>query len=503
MSSEWDGTSWEGEPVERAALSMTDWLDYFRFGSTYYGTPTFSQTLQGKQEEVPTTFAGYVEQFKKSNAIAFACLDVRRRLFSEARFTFRRQVDGRPGELFGGRDGRNPAYRGLALLAEPWRGGTSRDLLSRSIDYADIGGNAFITKRGSRFVFLPPDHVTILIGSQVDEDVQAGDLAAEVIGYVYHPGGRASGRRPVTLLPEEVAHWAPIKDPLASYRGMSWLTAVVRELAGDSAATDHKNKYFEQGATVNLAITLDSAVSLEDARQWIELFKQDHEGALNAYKTVFLGGGSNITPVGSDLQQIDFKSVQGAGETRIAAAAGVPPIIVGLSEGLAAATYSNYGQARRAFADLTMRPLWGGFCAAISHLISIPDDAELWYDDRDISFLQEDVKDAAEILQSQASAIQVLFNTGFDADAVVDAVTANDPRRLRGKHTGLTSVQLQPTEPTSSLQLPTTKPAVPQLTSGRSEVRCPSCDKLVARSLGPGSDFDCPRCKTAILTPAS
>jgi phage portal protein BeeE len=49
---------------------------------------------------------------------------------------------------------------------------------------------------------------------------------------------------------------------------------------------------------------------------------------------------------------------QGAGETRIAAAAGVPPVIVGLSEGLQAATYSNYSQARRRFADGTMRPLW-------------------------------------------------------------------------------------------------------------------------------------------------
>jgi len=29
-------------------------------------------------------------------------------------------------------------------------------------------------------------------------------------------------------------------------------------------------------------------------------------------------------------------------------------------------------------------------------------------------------------------------------------------------------------------------------------VRCPSCNKLVARSLGPGSDMDCPRCKAEV-----
>ena len=31
----------------------------------------------------------------------------------------------------------------------------------------------------------------------------------------------------------------------------------------------------------------------------------------------------------ANLKELDFKSTQGAGETRIAAAAGVPPVIVG------------------------------------------------------------------------------------------------------------------------------------------------------------------------------
>jgi hypothetical protein len=56
--------------------------------------------------------------------------------------------------------------------------------------------------------------------------------------------------------------------------------------------------------------------------------------------------GADVKTVGADLQQVDFKQVQGAGETRICAAARIPPIIVGVSEGLDSATYSNYGQAR-------------------------------------------------------------------------------------------------------------------------------------------------------------
>jgi hypothetical protein len=74
-----------------------------------------------------------------------------------------------------------------------------------------------------------------------------------------------------------------------------------------------------------------------------------HAGVANAYKTLYLTAGADATVVGKDLQQLDFKVVQGAGETRIAAAAGIHPVIVGLSEGLAGSSLNagNFAAARR------------------------------------------------------------------------------------------------------------------------------------------------------------
>jgi len=146
--------------------------------------------------------------------------------------------------------------------------------------------------------------------------------------------------------------------------------------------------------------------------------------------------------VGTTFRQMDFKTVQGAGETRIAAAAGVPPVIVGLSEGLAAATYSNYAQARRRFADMTIRPLWRSACSALSSIVPEPPLSRLWYDDRDIPALQEDEKDAAEIIQIQAATINGLVKEGFTPESATEAVISGDLSRL--VHTGLVSVQLQP-----------------------------------------------------------
>src|SRR5439155_2794947 len=138
------------------------------------------------------------------------------------------------------------------------------------------------------------------------------------------------------------------------FRGMSWLTPIVREVMGDSAATTHKLKFFEQGGTPNMVVSLDASITKEAFDAWRKTFEGRHEGLLNAYRTLYLGGGASVQVVGKDLQQLDFKVTKGAGETRIAVAARVPPIIVGLSEGLASATYSNYGMARRHFADATL-----------------------------------------------------------------------------------------------------------------------------------------------------
>ena len=166
-------------------------------------------------------------------------------------------------------------------------------------------------------------------------------------------------------------------------------------------------------------------------------------GGVVTHNTLYLGGGADVKVVGANLQQLDFQSVQGRGETRVAAAGGVPPIIVGLSEGLNASTYSNYGQAIRRFADLTMAYLWAGFCGTLQTILPPPgSDARLWYDTRDVAFLRADRKDAAEIEQTKAATIVGLVNGGFTPDSAIEAVESEDMRLL--VHTNLVSVQLQP-----------------------------------------------------------
>jgi hypothetical protein len=148
--------------------------------------------------------------------------------------------------------------------------------------------------------------------------------------------------------------------------------------------------------------------------------------------------------LGLDLNQLDFKNVQGAGETRIAADSRVPAVILGISESLGGSSLNlgNFGMARRLFADGFLRPQWRSASACLEKLVAAPAGSELWYDESDVSFLREDEADQANIIAANAASMRQLVDGGYDPDSVTDAVTRGDLTQL--KHTGMFSVQLQP-----------------------------------------------------------
>lgn len=404
-----------------------------------YQTPSLMQTLAGTGTERPTdNFQGLAQQAYASNGVVFACMLVRQLVFSSIRFQFQSFLKGKPSETFGDQT--------LELLERPWPGGTTQDLLSRMVQDADLAGNSYWVRQGNELVRLRPDWVQI-VGAPRTMDNQRGTRGAGQVGwvkkgYLYTEGGAASNNKGVPFTVDEVAHYAPIPDPLAVFTGMSWLTPILREIQADHSMTRHQRKFFDRGATPNMILKHPVGADVNAVKKWAAELESNHGGVENAYKNLNLYPGVDATVVGVNLKEIDFKEVRGGGETRIAAAARVPPIIVGLSEGLQAATYSNYGQARRAFVDATMHPLWQNVAGSLERVVPPPNrSSRLWYDATDVPFLREDEKDAAAIAEVKARTIRTYVDGGYEPASVIAAVEANDPRLL--KHTGLFSVQLQ------------------------------------------------------------
>lgn len=404
-----------------------------------YQTPSLMQTLAGTGTERPANnFEGLASQAYASNGVVFACMLVRQLVFSSVRFQYQKFLKGKPSETFGDQT--------LAVLERPWPGGTTQDLLSRMIQDADLAGNSYWVRQGDELVRLRPDWVQIVGTPRTMNTRRGGRGSGQVgwtkAGYLYTEGGPASQNEGVPFTVDEVAHFAPIPDPLAVFTGMSWLTPILREIQADQAMTRHQRAFFDNGATVNMVVKHEKGATQDSVSKWDQEFKAKFGGAANAYKTLQLYPGADVQVVGSNLKDIDFKNVRGGGETRVAAAAGVPPVIVGLSEGLAAATYSNYGQARRRLADGTAHPLWQNISGSLERVVPPPNrSSRLWYDASDVPFLREDEKDAAEIAEVKARTIRTYVDGGYEPASVIAAVEANDPRLL--KHTGLFSVQLQ------------------------------------------------------------
>jgi phage portal protein BeeE len=423
-------------------LNVNEWAtEMFKYQNSFYGLSGGVIRQGNKQESLGNNFTSYVNGAYKANGPIFACCMARMTVFSEIRFIWQKYNDagGRPGDLEAGDD--------LDILRHPWPGGDTVDLLNRAIQDVDLCGNHYVVAEGvgenRRLRRLRPDWVDILLTSPPSEAVQT-----DIEAYIYRPGDTPDPDKwivyPVDGSNGAIAHWAPIPDPDAMFRGMSWITPVLRELMGDKAATEHKLKFFENAATPNLAVALKETVTKEQFHEFMEAMNESKHGIEHAYETLYLGGGADVTVVGADMKQMDFRSVQGLSETRIAAAARVPAIIAGFSEGLQGSSLNqgNFQSAKDQFGDATLRPLWRSLCAAYAELLPPQTDRRLWYDDREIPFLRQDRKEVAEIQASQSRAIGYLIMQGFTPETIVEAVIKEDYTLL--EHTGLYSVQLIP-----------------------------------------------------------
>jgi len=414
------------EPV--AKRSGIDWLGQSSFmfgGHTYPGGMQTTWTGE-KAEPIGNSFEAYAAAMS-SNGPLFALAETRRSVLSEIRFQWQALQGGKPGKLYGTQD--------LSILERPWVNATTGDLVSRMEQYDTLAGNAYVIRRGGRLKVLRPDWVSIVL-TTVNGDPHA--LDATPLAYLYWPGGRYSGSDPVTILPPDIAHYAPTPDPLALYRGMSWMTPIIREIQADNELTKFTLKFFENAATPNLAVALDKSLTQEQFTGFMDAMDASHAGVDTAWKTLYLAGGADVTVIGSNIKDLELADIQGAGMLRMAAAANVPPIVAGFATD---ASYANYGAARRTFSDKFLRGHWRAMAGALETIVPAPTGSRLWYDTGDVSFLQEDEKDAADIAQQQATTIRTLTDAGFTPESVTEAVMAGDLSRII--HSGLYSVQLQ------------------------------------------------------------
>jgi len=373
-------------------------------------------------ERIAPDFVSWVTEGYAGNPVVAAVVNARLNLFTEANFKFRSLADKK---LYGNTD--------LSILENPWPNGSTGELLARMEQDVFFAGNAFVRKVSpTRLERLRPDRVKIV--TVVDEITEVSEL----FGYTYARNGLDDEE---FYPPEEMAHWSPLPDPLANFKGMSPLSSVVRDVNNDAAMTEHKTEFFKNAATPNMVVKNAKPVDSAGLTRIRERFNARYAGTTGD-KTMILADGWDATVVGNSFEHMTFTALQSAGETRIAAAASVPPIVAGLQAGLDAATYSNYREAFKAFGSGFMRSHWRSVCAALAPLVNVPNGAELWFDTSDIAALQEAETERAAADSTRMQAINSAVMNGWTPESAKSAIISGDLSLLT--HTGALSVQLYP-----------------------------------------------------------
>ncbi len=423
-------------PSEFPTMSINSYLEQFRFNDNLY--QFFSD--EGNVE------AGRI------NAVVTSALTIRGQVLSEAVPQWEdltSPLDETDSAGFGYGAGLSAGERrffdtaATLDLHRPFPGGTIATMLGQMDFDASFWGNSYWVREQDRsYTWLDPCKVTVAYAPRVSP---AGvTYGKHVVAYLFSDD---QGEQAV-FLPEEVVHYKPLQGQSLCV-GRSWVAGVYEDLLADNGLTRYKTAHVNNAATPRLAVTFKPEIDDPDLEAVVEAINARHQGSSQAFRTIALAGGADIKVLGSNLRDLDVKQVQGAMESRIAAASGVPATLLGISEGLQGSSLNsgNYASARRRFADATLRPLWREVMQSIEPTLPRPRQnrpCRLWYDTSKIEFLQEDEKDAVDVMQTKVAMVNALIQAGWENDAAVRAVGTMDIYTLHGKHTGLQSVQLIP-----------------------------------------------------------
>ncbi len=228
------------------------------------------------------------------------------------------------------------------------------------ITYAATTGNAYgqgVPSKGGRWAEIWPYSDIVM------QPVPGGPRWVDKYRYSLD-----NGLTGVDVPFEEVTHFKWAIDPESPFKGVGALNSVSREVDTDNELTRYLKALLQNDAVTRGIIHVPEGTLLtpkqkqELKHEWKLRFGRDNRGDVGV-----LEKGMTYERVALNLQELAFDSLRGVPEARISAAYGVPAIVAGLNIGLARSTYSNYEEARKAFAEQTLAPLWKSVASIIQN----------------------------------------------------------------------------------------------------------------------------------------
>lgn len=209
--------------------------------------------------------------------------------------------------------------------------------------------------------------------------------------YVYTPPGHAES----FLSPEMVIHLRRGIDPANPLVGLSPLLSTLREIAAENSASVLSSALLENFGIAGLLFTPKNQETSELTPEKMEAlrqrWRQNTRGDMAGTPTAF-SVPVDVVQVGATLDKMIPAQVREANASRICAALGIDPMVLGLPS--ASKTYSNYEQATDAAYKGTIAPtlmVWGRqLTLAIKRLDPSFAGFRVWFDDTGIPARADD-----------------------------------------------------------------------------------------------------------------
>lgn len=255
-------------------------------------------------------------------------------------------------------------------------------------------GNAYIwinraaNGQPAELWYLPHMLVTIECGNNTSEFVR---------GYRYR-----SGTRSELFKASDVIHLRCGLNPARPQYGMSPLSSVLREVVSDIEATTYTAAILKNMGIPGAVIAPKSDnyhIDQDQASLVRELYTRrtsgDERGQALVMTTPVEVMYPNVSP-----QNMALESIRQIPEARIAAAFGLPAVVVGLLVGMQhTATYNNIREAREAAWEECILPVQKNWAAELTRSLQPGRGRRIVFDNRQVRALQADQMDLVKRLE--------------------------------------------------------------------------------------------------------
>lgn len=180
-------------------------------------------------------------------------------------------------------------------------------------------------------------------------------------GWSYHIPGTAQY---IELRREDVVAYNfpdPAGESGGIVEGLGPLMVLAAEISVDNEATRFVGNLLANRAQPGVVITKATQLADEAEATLIKAAFMRDFGGMRRGEPAVIDGGCDIKEIGFSLSDLEFPDLRDVSESRIAAAIGVPAILVGLRVGLRSGIKATIADQREFFAETTLACYWRRF----------------------------------------------------------------------------------------------------------------------------------------------